>query len=840
MVFNWFERTNRNRRPGARKQESRETHSIGRRTRLGFDLLEGRSVPAVAVVSGIAGPDGNSIGANTPPDTQVAYGPASSLQIYSTGIQLTSNNGLFAPQSADLSTPTPMNPTYFPQSSSVFSTFSSPFVVYDDDIQRFIFGELETDTTTQESWLHFAVSNDSTPTNLGSSFTEIQSIDITQTGAMVGDALFAANPNIGFNADGVFFSFNMQSFTLSGRFDHTQILAIQARTITDADPSTIFFQPVTVNVNATSSGFNRPSPFFGMVPAREHNAPGGEPEFFVSTLGQQLQTGTAFSSTAIQVTSMTNYFSVNPGYIVTTLTVPNFGSSTGPLNAITANATNAGVSPNIIEPGNSGNGTTLLGLDTQMVSAAWANGTLVAAQTAVVNNQETAAWYQISTANVSTAVLVQTADIPQSPGVSTYAPSIDIALNGDIGMSYGQASAIQYPSMYVTGRTTTDPAGKMEASTEVQAGTATLGSPATVTITPIVPTPSPVASSSDPTNWFQGGFLFFPYLFLPSQVADRSGMTPAAGTGGTSSNLPFDPATGNGTMWRTDSKATAPVVGATLDFNFGTVVSLNKVHIWNYNDTFTGAVDLAGNPDPFVGTQFGAQSISFETSTNGVVWSAPIQTSVIPRANGSNADPGSNVTFNIPIMTQFLRFLFNSNYTAANTGVVGLSEVQFYESPPAGNQVGLYSSTQVDPLNPNTFVGANIYSVNNGAPIENWAMWISQFRISAAVTQTTAGLAPLRFIENPTTGLFVSTYSLTNNGTAITSSNNQLFVTIVLPSASLTASGVVGAIQVGNLYEIPINGTFATDQTMRFTVTLADPLKIALPTSISNDTIFVG
>jgi hypothetical protein len=841
MPFNWIHRMIGDRRPGARpaarKQVTRPAH-LGRRTRLGFDLLEGRCVPAVTITGGFDGADGNSPAAGepsppgAPPNVQVAYGPTASLQTYSAGAVLTSNTGLFAPVTQDLS-----DGSFFPRSGGPTSTFLSPFVVYDDNAQRYIFGEIENDPIQQQSYLHFAVSNNSTPTDFMASFTEIQSINITQTGAAIGDPLFAADPNIGFNQDGIFFTFNMKSFINSSRYDHTQILAVQTSTVTDADPTTIFFEPVA---NVGTGGFNRPSPNFGMVPAREHNAPAGTPEYFVSTYGQQLETGNVFSSTALLVTKMTNYFTVNPGYITTTLAVANFGSSTNQLNAVTLNGTNSGISPPIIQPGNSGHGTTIIGLDTQIVSAAWQNNTLVAAHTAEVNNQATVAWYQISTANVSTAALVQSGDLPQSPGVYTYAPSIDIANNGDIGLAYGQSSAVQFPSMYVTGRTPTDPGNKMEAAVLVKAGETTLGSPAGTMITPIVPTPQPVASSTDPTNWFNTIFIF-PYAFMTSQLVDRSGMTPAAGTAGTHTNLPFDPVTDLGTMWRTDPASAAPVVGATLDFNFGVVLSLNKVHIWNYNDTYAAATDFAFNPDPFVGTQFGAQNISFETSTDGVTWSMPIQTSFLARANGSNADPGSDVLFNIPIFTQYLRIVINSNYTAANTGVVGLSEIQFYQNPPPANLVGYYSSTQVDPLNPNTFVGINTYSKNISPPIENFGSWISTFRLEAAVTQTTAGLNPVRWVMSPTTGLFTGTYNLTNNGAAITASGDQLFVTIVLPDPSITvASTIVGAIQVGNLYEIPINGTFAAGQTMKFTVTLADPLKLALPTSITSGSIFVN
>ena len=61
---------------------------------------------------------------------------------------------------------------------------------------------------------------------------------------------------------------------------------------------------------------------------------------------------------------------------------------------------------------------------------------------------------------------------PQA-GVNTYFPSIEIASNGDLGMTFMQSSAAEFASMYVTGKTSSDPAGAMRAATLAKAGAAT-------------------------------------------------------------------------------------------------------------------------------------------------------------------------------------------------------------------------------------------------------------------------------------------------------------------------------------------------------------------------------
>jgi hypothetical protein len=94
-----------------------------------------------------------------------------------------------------------------------------------------------------------------------------------------------------------------------------------------------------------------------------------------------------------------------------------------------------------------------------------------------------ARWYELDTSGAA-PTLVQTGQIDPGPGLHTYLPSIDIAPNGDLGMTYVQSSAATadfnsdgfadgYLSMYVTGRKATDPLGTMQPPVLVKAGEAT-------------------------------------------------------------------------------------------------------------------------------------------------------------------------------------------------------------------------------------------------------------------------------------------------------------------------------------------------------------------------------
>src|SRR5260370_18848336 len=78
-----------------------------------------------------------------------------------------------------------------------------------------------------------------------------------------------------------------------------------------------------------------------------------------------------------------------------------------------------------------------------------------------------ARWYEISTAGAAPS-MVQQGTINPGPGIDTYMPSVAIAPDGTIGMTYMESAAgVEDMSMYVTGRTPSDPLGTMDVGVKV-------------------------------------------------------------------------------------------------------------------------------------------------------------------------------------------------------------------------------------------------------------------------------------------------------------------------------------------------------------------------------------
>src|SRR5262249_6562447 len=109
--------------------------------------------------------------------------------------------------------------------------------------------------------------------------------------------------------------------------------------------------------------------------------------------------------------------------------------------------------------------------DSRMMNAAWRDNILVATHTVGTGSPTTAhaRWYQIDT--TSTPVMSQTGEIAPGTGVATYFPTIDIDVNDDLGMTYIESSSSEFVSMYVTGRTPSDPVNTMETGVRTRQGT---------------------------------------------------------------------------------------------------------------------------------------------------------------------------------------------------------------------------------------------------------------------------------------------------------------------------------------------------------------------------------
>ncbi len=378
-------------------------------------ILEDRCVPTVTLGTNFAGLDFPGSGQFIPPETQLAAGPNHLVEAVNTQIAIYNKAGT-------LLSSLPL--TAFFNSGSPAPV--EPVVLYDELANRFVVAALQRNLTTQTSVFHLAVSNSADPT---AGFTEKQVMNVQQiAGAQTAVADF---PRIGWNADAYVVTFNM--FTIFGgvsTYAHTQVLTVAKSSVLDANPST--FTRVQVN------RFNQ----FGFLPAAMHGSQTGEPLWFVRSGGG--------NSNGLQVTQMSNVLSATPTFTDFIVGVPTYGSP-----------------PAATQQGSSA----LLGTgDTRMLSAAVRGNRLVASHNVGTSGVAHARWYEFSVSGAPT--LTQSGEINPGAGVHTYYPSIEIAANGDLGMTYVESSATEFLSMYVTGRTNTDPLGTMQTPVLVRAGQA--------------------------------------------------------------------------------------------------------------------------------------------------------------------------------------------------------------------------------------------------------------------------------------------------------------------------------------------------------------------------------
>jgi hypothetical protein len=119
----------------------------------------------------------------------------------------------------------------------------------------------------------------------------------------------------------------------------------------------------------------------------------------------------------------------------------------------------------------SGGGTFIETNDTRILNAEWRNNRLVATHTAGLSGAARARWYEFNT-STSTPTLTQQGTISPGTGIHTYFPSIAIAENGSLGMTFMQSSSTEFMSMYVTGRLIADPLGTMQTPVLAKAGEA--------------------------------------------------------------------------------------------------------------------------------------------------------------------------------------------------------------------------------------------------------------------------------------------------------------------------------------------------------------------------------
>ena len=385
--------------------------------------------------AGLAFP--NSFG-SVPPDTILAVGPAHIVELTNTTVAFYNRftgKRLFL---QDL--------TVFFGPVGAGNFLFDPQVTYDELAQRFVIAVLDVPaapTAQSRGFLLYAVSNSSDPTN---GFSEMQRIDVTE--AASGENALPDFPRVGWNADAHVITLNMFG-AVSQDFKRVAIIVIDKSSVLDANPASFVMTQT-----------DRSNDNFTMVPAIMHDSSPGDPMWLV-------EESSDFPGSGIRLVKMTNVLAGSPSFTEYERTVSAY--------ELPPNADQPGSGPfsgDCFSASPTGSGFICTN-DASFLSVAWRGNRLLAAHNVGLasDSQSHARWYEFDTSGAP--VLTQQETINPGFGIDTYYPSIEIASNGDLGMTFMESSASQFMSMYITGQASEDPPGHMRAPVLAKAGLGT-------------------------------------------------------------------------------------------------------------------------------------------------------------------------------------------------------------------------------------------------------------------------------------------------------------------------------------------------------------------------------
>jgi len=400
-----------------------------------LEALEDRTLLSVSVGNSYIGLGFTSSGGTgAPPDTNGAAGPTNYVETVNQAIAIynpkTSGAGPVTDSLADF---------YFTQGgltpavSVASDTQTDCFVIFDSQVQRFIVGNLDADSTNKNGVtnnLLIAVSKTASPATLTKADWFFNEVPTTEGAVQFND--YPGNP--GYNADALVVT--LLGFDSGGAPVHSQINAISMKALVSG----------TALVANTNYFQTDNSDTFNLRPAIVHDGVAGGPMWMVAENG---------SNSSIDVIRMDNVLSAAPVFTTTTVAVNPYFTAVSPLQPNGTAATGPGFT------------------DSRVLKAAEQNGQLVATHIVsnAAGNLDNARWYDFNVSS-GTPTILQEGDITGGPGIYDTYPGIDINPQGTIGMSYMQSGIApgQFLSVYVTGRTVNDAPGTMEAPVLVQAG----------------------------------------------------------------------------------------------------------------------------------------------------------------------------------------------------------------------------------------------------------------------------------------------------------------------------------------------------------------------------------
>jgi hypothetical protein len=399
------------------------------RGRLRLLQLEDRVTPSVSILTSFPAMNfGNTPGA-VPPDTIAAAGPTSVVETVNNDIAIYNKSG------TPILSPTGLS-SFFSSVGPIHSLTDS-VVEYNELLGQFFVGvqNLTTNflgtTITGDTYL-YAVSNNSSPTS--ASDFRFFSANLTTRDPAGSGSYWGDFPRLGWNANAYVVTFN--AFTTNSAQSYNHSLALN---ISSSAPGTNTVVDVPGGVTNST-----------LVPAAMHGAAATDPMYFLEETLDSVGNPTGNS---IRVATETNLFTT-PTFTFTNVGLPAADDYSAPPAATQKGTTNL-----------------ITANDSRMLNAEWRGNHLVAAQAVGVSSdaQAHARWYELDT---TSDTLIQAGTVGVGVGANSYFPSIAIAANDVLAMTYMESSPSEYMSMWVTGRGPADPTGQMEAPQLAQAGQA--------------------------------------------------------------------------------------------------------------------------------------------------------------------------------------------------------------------------------------------------------------------------------------------------------------------------------------------------------------------------------
>jgi hypothetical protein len=350
---------------------------------------------------------------HTPPDTHIAAGPDSIVEVTNGHVAIYSKSGSLI--AGGDSGPNAVDLDAFCESQGCFD----PKVIFDVDAGRFVAVVVE-GRTPSDSWLHIMVSKSSSPTNLTTHWDKFVH-DARAT--ISGSPGWFDYPGLGASPDAVVVTGNM--FSSSDFFIGTRVRVFDKAELYDGDAVAIFSDLDLT----TFAGFSpRPANHLSDPPSGT---------FYL------LMRSNAFG---LQVWALTGV-PESPILSATSL-------STSDQGFCISSAPQAGTSIRIST------------VCPRLMNAVWRDGSLWGTLTGSDSAElrTVVQWFEVNTNSYpdSLPTLVQHGSIDGGSGEFTYMPSISVDFCGNAAVTYTQSSGVRFPEMRYTGRLAADPQNSMQ------------------------------------------------------------------------------------------------------------------------------------------------------------------------------------------------------------------------------------------------------------------------------------------------------------------------------------------------------------------------------------------